>query len=177
VIAPEKQRKLVGSGAITDGETDAKNASVDGPLISIFVLKCANCKHCLSLFQTTPKLYEPVFLNIKDTWHTCVVTVPYNTEPEPDNVEKKVTVTYLFLQEDHVPRHDWVLVEDLYPFNTVLKGRTRKNGIDKTLFREYINGFIKEPLAGLLYLGDKRERDVLKLQYYGEKKGHGVVAE
>jgi hypothetical protein len=28
----EKQRKLVGSGAITDGETDAKNASVDGPL-------------------------------------------------------------------------------------------------------------------------------------------------
>jgi hypothetical protein len=32
VIAREKQRKLVGSGAITDGETDAKNASVDGPL-------------------------------------------------------------------------------------------------------------------------------------------------
>jgi hypothetical protein len=31
VIAREKQRKLVGSGAITDGETDAKNASVDGP--------------------------------------------------------------------------------------------------------------------------------------------------
>jgi hypothetical protein len=28
----EKQRKLFGSGAITDGETDAKNASVDGPL-------------------------------------------------------------------------------------------------------------------------------------------------
>jgi hypothetical protein len=34
VIAREKQRKLVGSGAITDGETDAKNASVDGPLPS-----------------------------------------------------------------------------------------------------------------------------------------------
>jgi hypothetical protein len=32
VITREKQRKLVGSGAITDGETDAKNASVDGPL-------------------------------------------------------------------------------------------------------------------------------------------------
>jgi hypothetical protein len=32
VIAREMQRKLVGSGAITDGETDAKNASVDGPL-------------------------------------------------------------------------------------------------------------------------------------------------
>jgi hypothetical protein len=32
VIAREKQRKLVGSGAITDGETDAKNASVDCPL-------------------------------------------------------------------------------------------------------------------------------------------------
>jgi hypothetical protein len=29
VIAREKQRKLRGSGAITDGETDAKNASVD----------------------------------------------------------------------------------------------------------------------------------------------------
>jgi hypothetical protein len=28
----KKQRKLLGSGAITDGETDAKNASVDGPL-------------------------------------------------------------------------------------------------------------------------------------------------
>jgi hypothetical protein len=27
----EKQRKMVGSGAITDGQTDAKNASVDGP--------------------------------------------------------------------------------------------------------------------------------------------------
>jgi hypothetical protein len=32
----EKQRKLVGSGAITDGETDAKNASVDGPLMVFF---------------------------------------------------------------------------------------------------------------------------------------------
>jgi hypothetical protein len=31
VIAREKQRKQLGSGAITDGETDAKNASVDGP--------------------------------------------------------------------------------------------------------------------------------------------------
>jgi hypothetical protein len=27
----KKQRKLLGSGAITDGETDAKNASLDGP--------------------------------------------------------------------------------------------------------------------------------------------------
>jgi hypothetical protein len=27
----KKQRKLLGGGAITDGETDAKNASVDGP--------------------------------------------------------------------------------------------------------------------------------------------------
>jgi hypothetical protein len=27
----KKQRKLSGGGAITDGETDAKNASVDGP--------------------------------------------------------------------------------------------------------------------------------------------------
>jgi hypothetical protein len=32
VIAREKQRKLVGGGTITDGTTDAKNASVDGPL-------------------------------------------------------------------------------------------------------------------------------------------------
>jgi hypothetical protein len=31
VIAREKQRKLVGSGAIADGETDTKKASVDGP--------------------------------------------------------------------------------------------------------------------------------------------------
>jgi hypothetical protein len=31
VIAREKQRKQLGSGAIADGETDAKNASVDGP--------------------------------------------------------------------------------------------------------------------------------------------------
>jgi hypothetical protein len=29
VIAREKQRKKLGSGAIADGETDAKNASVD----------------------------------------------------------------------------------------------------------------------------------------------------
>jgi hypothetical protein len=28
----EKQRKLLGGGAITDGTTVAKNASVDGPL-------------------------------------------------------------------------------------------------------------------------------------------------
>jgi hypothetical protein len=32
VIAREKQREHLVSGAITDGETDAKNASVDGPL-------------------------------------------------------------------------------------------------------------------------------------------------
>jgi hypothetical protein len=31
VIAREKQSIKVGSGAIADGETDAKNASVDGP--------------------------------------------------------------------------------------------------------------------------------------------------
>jgi hypothetical protein len=31
VFAREKQRKQLGSGAIVDGETDAKNASVDGP--------------------------------------------------------------------------------------------------------------------------------------------------
>jgi hypothetical protein len=31
VIALEKQRKLLGIGAIADGTTDAKNASVDGP--------------------------------------------------------------------------------------------------------------------------------------------------
>jgi hypothetical protein len=36
----EKQRKLVGSGAITDGATDAKNASVDNPLTaSVFGAK------------------------------------------------------------------------------------------------------------------------------------------
>jgi hypothetical protein len=32
VIVQEKQRKQLGSGAITDRETDAKNTSVDGPL-------------------------------------------------------------------------------------------------------------------------------------------------
>jgi hypothetical protein len=32
VIAREKHRKQLGGGAITDGETDAKNASVYGPL-------------------------------------------------------------------------------------------------------------------------------------------------
>jgi hypothetical protein len=31
VIAGEKQRKQLGSGAIAEGETDAKNASVDSP--------------------------------------------------------------------------------------------------------------------------------------------------
>jgi hypothetical protein len=31
VIAREKQRKQLGGGTITDGETDAKNASEDGP--------------------------------------------------------------------------------------------------------------------------------------------------
>jgi hypothetical protein len=36
VIAREKQRKHLGSGAIADRETDAKNASVDGPLRPIF---------------------------------------------------------------------------------------------------------------------------------------------
>jgi hypothetical protein len=35
VIAREKQRRLLGGGAIADGTTDAKNASVDGPLRSI----------------------------------------------------------------------------------------------------------------------------------------------
>jgi hypothetical protein len=33
VIAREKQRKQLGGGTIADGETDAKNASVDGPLV------------------------------------------------------------------------------------------------------------------------------------------------
>jgi hypothetical protein len=32
VIAREMQMKLLGGGAIADGTTDAKNASVDGPL-------------------------------------------------------------------------------------------------------------------------------------------------
>jgi hypothetical protein len=32
VIAREKQRKQLGGGAITEGETDAKHASLDGPL-------------------------------------------------------------------------------------------------------------------------------------------------
>jgi hypothetical protein len=32
VIAREKQRHQLGGGAITDGTTDAKNASGDGPL-------------------------------------------------------------------------------------------------------------------------------------------------
>jgi hypothetical protein len=126
---------------------------------------------------TTPKLYEPVFLNIKGGWHTCVATVPYSEEPEPVNVDGMVTVTYLILQENNVPRHDWVQVEDLYPFTTDVKCRTRQIGMEMTLFRDYIDGCIKEPLAALLYLSDKRERDVLKLQYYGEKKGHGVVAD
>jgi hypothetical protein len=31
VIAREKQRKQLSGGAIADGTTDAKNASVDGP--------------------------------------------------------------------------------------------------------------------------------------------------
>jgi hypothetical protein len=35
VIEREKQRKLLGGGAIADGTTDAKNASVDGPLNSV----------------------------------------------------------------------------------------------------------------------------------------------
>jgi hypothetical protein len=30
------QRKQLGGGAIADGETDAKNASVDGPLTLFF---------------------------------------------------------------------------------------------------------------------------------------------
>jgi hypothetical protein len=34
----KKQRKLLGSGAITDGETDAKNAIVDGPLNCTIIL-------------------------------------------------------------------------------------------------------------------------------------------
>jgi hypothetical protein len=33
VIAQKKQRKQLGSSAIEDRETDAKNARVDGPLI------------------------------------------------------------------------------------------------------------------------------------------------
>jgi hypothetical protein len=35
-IAREKQRERLGSGAIADGETDAKNASVDGPLGAVY---------------------------------------------------------------------------------------------------------------------------------------------
>jgi hypothetical protein len=31
VISREKQRSQLGGGTIADGETDAKNASVDGP--------------------------------------------------------------------------------------------------------------------------------------------------
>jgi hypothetical protein len=42
VIAREKQRKQLGGVAIADGETDAKNASVDDPLglgLSLDVLR------------------------------------------------------------------------------------------------------------------------------------------
>jgi hypothetical protein len=37
VIAQEEQRKELGSGAIADGETDAKNASVDSPSAIAYV--------------------------------------------------------------------------------------------------------------------------------------------
>jgi hypothetical protein len=36
VIAREKQRRLLGGGAIAEGTTDAKNASVDGPLRAVY---------------------------------------------------------------------------------------------------------------------------------------------
>jgi hypothetical protein len=52
VIAREKQRKLLGGGAITDGETDSKNASVDGPLrkkVMVALLsKCRSLARCTS---------------------------------------------------------------------------------------------------------------------------------
>jgi hypothetical protein len=50
----EKQRNLLGGGAITDGETDAKNASVDGPLdfgleIVLFLFRSAS--RCCSVVK------------------------------------------------------------------------------------------------------------------------------
>jgi hypothetical protein len=47
VIAREKQRKQLGSGTIADGETDAKNVSVDGPL------KCSSLR--------TFKIYAQIY--------------------------------------------------------------------------------------------------------------------
>jgi hypothetical protein len=47
VIAREKQRKQLGDGAIADRETDAKNASVDGPLVRVSTCLTANgILHC-----------------------------------------------------------------------------------------------------------------------------------
>jgi hypothetical protein len=64
----KKQRKLLGSGAITDGETDAKNASVDCPLPTLHALtawkrlifvtcKMLNCKRVDVQRRTSTKVY------------------------------------------------------------------------------------------------------------------------
>jgi hypothetical protein len=60
VIAQEKQRTKLGGGAIADGETRAKNASVDGPLRAVYtrvfcirfpVRDCATAQHLPLLFS------------------------------------------------------------------------------------------------------------------------------
>jgi hypothetical protein len=52
VIARENQRKLLGIGAIADGTTDAKNASVDGPKTQV-------------LNPTRPKVRKCKFLELR----------------------------------------------------------------------------------------------------------------
>jgi hypothetical protein len=44
------QRKQLGSGAIADGETDAKNASVDGPLRSVYTASHFGAKMLMDPF-------------------------------------------------------------------------------------------------------------------------------
>jgi hypothetical protein len=51
--AREKPRKQFGSGAITDGETDAKNASVDGPLMVLLLKSSADSSDASARRRTT----------------------------------------------------------------------------------------------------------------------------
>jgi hypothetical protein len=82
IMYVKKQRKLLGSGAITDGETDAKNTSVDGPYArcTCFMLSIVPCCLREDLQHIALVNYFTALLLIGKREQTWSITDYYDTQ-------------------------------------------------------------------------------------------------
>jgi hypothetical protein len=86
VIAREKQRKQLGSGAIADGETDAKNASVDGPFERSSVFPFHSIPfHFIAVVSNGESIVDKYCGAVEDPRFDYVegcdvISIPYETE-------------------------------------------------------------------------------------------------